>query len=70
MVVGGGVSANSYLRLRLTEKAARKRVKVLFPQLIHSLDNGAMVARYGYHQFQKGKVSKLNLAAVPSLGFD
>jgi N6-L-threonylcarbamoyladenine synthase len=69
LVVGGGVSANSYLREHLTREAEKRRVRVLFPQFQHSLDNGAMVARYGYHLFQKGHRSKGSLAAVPSLGF-
>lgn len=69
IVVGGGVSANSFFRDELKERAARAGKKVFFPLFEHSLDNGAMIARAGYALFKQGKRSDLTLSAVPSLGF-
>jgi N6-L-threonylcarbamoyladenine synthase len=70
IAVGGGVSANSFLRRALTDSAAKEGIEVLFPPISQSLDNGAMIARYGYELFKRGHVSDLSLAAVPALGFD
>ena len=67
--VGGGVSANLYLREMLCKEAEKNGIIVLFPPLERCLDNAAMVARYGYALFKQGNVSDMRLAAVPSLGF-
>ncbi len=68
IAVGGGVSANALLREMLTEKGAEKGIRVIFPPFDQSLDNAAMVARYGYAVYKEGHVSDMSLAAVPSLG--
>lgn len=70
IAVGGGVSANSFLRAALTESAGKEGIRVLFPPLRQSLDNGAMIARYGYELYKRGQTSGLDLAAVPGLGFN
>ncbi len=67
IVVGGGVSANSYLREKLTRDAAAKGVKVWFPPLVLSTDNAAMIARRGFELYQNGKRSKLNMTGNPGL---
>lgn len=67
VVVGGGVSANSALRARLPEEAARRGIKAWFPERILSLDNAAMIARRGYELYKKGKKSKWTLTGVPNL---
>jgi len=59
IVVGGGVSANSLLRQRLPEEGARMGLRVRFPHLSLTNDNGAMIARRGLEMFRKG--AKLNL---------
>jgi N6-L-threonylcarbamoyladenine synthase len=68
IAVGGGVSANNYMRARLSDEAARCGIEVLFPPFDQSLDNAAMVARMGYELYKKGRVADLRLAAVPALG--
>ncbi len=67
IVVGGGVSANSYLREKLTRDASAKGIRVWFPPFEFSTDNGAMIARRGWELYQKGKRSKLNMTGDPAL---
>ncbi|HHX14877.1 MAG TPA: tRNA (adenosine(37)-N6)-threonylcarbamoyltransferase complex transferase subunit TsaD [Fibrobacter sp.] len=44
LVVGGGVSANSLLRLRLETYCERQQIRLCFPDRSLSTDNGAMIA--------------------------
>ena len=60
IVAGGGVAANSYLRRRLGEQTD---FEVIFPSLRLCTDNAAMVAGLGYHLFERGDRSDLNLNA-------
>lgn len=50
----GGVSANSYLRSRLEEMAAKNGLQLHIPKLEYCTDNAAMIAITGYHKFLKG----------------
>lgn len=65
--VGGGVSANSWLRKSLTEEGLKRGVHVQFPERILSLDNAGMIARRGWELFKKGKKSGWNLTGLPNL---
>lgn len=67
IVVGGGVSANALLRQRLLDDAAAQGIRVLFPPLILTGDNAAMVARHGYDLYISGRRSGMNLTANPNL---
>lgn len=67
LAVGGGVSANSLLRKMLTEKAEDAGLKVCFPGLTCSLDNGAMIARFGVELSKRDQFADIRLSAVPSL---
>lgn len=68
LVVGGGVSANSYLRQRLLEEAKNKHIQVYFPELSLSGDNGAMIACEGYYQLISGVgLAKLDLSPAPNI---
>lgn len=49
LVVGGGVAANSALRQKLKELAARQHINVYYPPIKLCMDNAAMIAGYGYH---------------------
>lgn len=63
LVVGGGVSANKYLRGRFEHEAgSRQGFKVYFPPPDLSLDNAAMIAGLGYQLFKKGIVSDYYLS--------
>lgn len=67
IVVGGGVSANSYLREKLARDAAAKGTQAWFPPLALSADNAAMIARRGFELHKKGNRSKLTMTGEPNL---
>ena len=60
IVAGGGVAANSYLRLRMAE---RRDLRCVFPPLDLCGDNGAMIAGIGYHYLIRGDRSPLDESA-------
>ncbi len=53
LLVGGGVAANSRLRLKLSEEAKQYGINVFFPKLNLCMDNAAMIAGIGYHYSKK-----------------
>ena len=68
LVVGGGVSANSQLRKRLLEEGDKNKIKVYFPDIELTGDNGAMIACEGYFQIISGKgIAGLDLSPAPNI---
>jgi N6-L-threonylcarbamoyladenine synthase len=67
IVVSGGVSANSELRRRFAEEAARRGLRVEFPSLTMSTDNAAMIAAAAWGKFCAGEFAKEGLVATPQL---
>ena len=63
IAVGGGVAANSGLRSHLTEIAATKGLKVLFPPLHYCTDNAAMIGCAALDHFNHGHVSSTKMGA-------
>ena len=66
IVVGGGVSANKYLRQRLNEVEG---IQSIFPPRSLCTDNGAMIAGLAFHLLQEGKTASFAInaeARVPS----
>lgn len=57
LVIGGGVSANNYLRNIFNQEAGLRDIKVYFPAPALSLDNAAMIAGLGYQLYKHGKRS-------------
>ena len=51
IALAGGVSANSYLREKMTEEASKIRASVYCPPLKLCTDNAAMIASAGYYNF-------------------
>jgi N6-L-threonylcarbamoyladenine synthase len=49
LLVGGGVAANSALRLTLQAEAKARGVEVYFPPMALCLDNAAMIAGLAFH---------------------
>lgn len=49
LLIGGGVAANSALRVSLHQQAALQGVEVFFPPMVLCLDNAAMIAGLAYH---------------------
>ena len=68
ILVGGGVAANSRLRVLTEERAAAKGIRVRVPRPGLCTDNGAMVAALGAETVARGlRSSALDLPADSSL---
>jgi N6-L-threonylcarbamoyladenine synthase len=67
IAVGGGVSANSSLRSRMTAAAAAAGCDVFFPKIEYCTDNAAMTSAVGYRKFLRGISSPLSASAVSNL---
>lgn len=71
VAIGGGVSANSYIRDALLDLENKyKNLKVYMPDMKLCTDNGAMIASAGYYNYIDGKISNLDINAVPNLNID
>ena len=68
LLIGGGVAANSRLRVLAEERAARHGIRVRVPRPALCTDNGAMVAALGAELVTRGRSpSKLDLPADSSM---
>lgn len=67
VALAGGVAANSLLRAMLEKAAIKKGLKLSIPRMILCTDNAAMIACAAYRNLIKGRVSGLDLNAVPGL---
>lgn len=67
IALAGGVSANSYLRTRMEKIGAMHNLKVYYPELVLCTDNAAMIGAAAYYNYLDGKISDLDLNAVPNL---
>ena len=65
VVLGGGVTANRYLRERFRDELADHTADVVFPAPQFSTDNGAMIALLGQRLLSQGERSDLFLDARP-----
>ncbi len=68
ILIGGGVAANSRLRVLCEERAAARGIRVRVPRPGLCTDNGAMVAALGVEMVARGRApSSLDLPADSSL---
>ncbi len=67
VIVSGGVAANSELRRRFTDEAARRGMRVEFPALAMSTDNAAMIAAAAWGKFAAGEFAGDELVARAGL---
>ena len=69
LVMAGGVAANSHLRARLTELAAKAKRRLFIPSVALCGDNAAMIAAQGYYEYESGNIadSSLNASALDSI---
>ena len=67
IALAGGVAANQFFRAGMAAAANDAGIQLLYPSLKLCTDNAAMIACAGYYQFKRGKVSGLDLNAVPNL---
>lgn len=65
VVVTGGVSANSRLRVRSEEWAKKEGVRLLVPPLRYCTDNAAMIGWVGLQKLKRGEIADHTLAPSP-----
>jgi N6-L-threonylcarbamoyladenine synthase len=65
LVIAGGVSANSHLRLELERALDKEGARVFYPAPIFCTDNGAMIAYAGAQRLQAGQVDDENARVRP-----
>ena len=65
IVLGGGVAANTLLRARMREQAARRGLRVVIPPKELCTDNAAMVAVSGWFRLREGERDGLDLDCYP-----
>ena len=64
ITIGGGVSANSGLRQRISEEGERRGWNVYLPEFKFTTDNAAMIAIAGYFHYLAGERCPLDIAPV------
>jgi len=70
LVIAGGVSANTYLRERLTSELAKIQATVHYAPPALCTDNGAMIAYAGYERLAAGQADDLSVSCVPRWHID
>lgn len=67
VAIAGGVACNTTLREAMIAEGNKKGIKVLFPKPVLCTDNAAMIGAAAYFEYKSGRVSDLNINAVPNL---
>ncbi|MBQ0084291.1 MAG: tRNA (adenosine(37)-N6)-threonylcarbamoyltransferase complex transferase subunit TsaD [Clostridiales bacterium] len=67
VVMAGGVSANSELRIRLKEECEKNGITLFYPPLKYCGDNAAMVGVQAYYEWQSGNTADASLNATATL---
>ena len=63
LVVAGGVSANRWLRDRLSELCEKEGINLIIPEMKYCTDNAAMIGAAGYFAYKLGRRADLSLNA-------
>jgi N6-L-threonylcarbamoyladenine synthase len=64
ITIGGGVSANSALRERITLEGKKRGWKTYLPEFRFTTDNAAMIAVAGWFHYLNGERTSLDVAPV------
>ena len=67
LVLGGGVAANSLLRMQALDACERDGLRCLLPSPAMCTDNAAMIAATGWYRLRSDGPSPLDTGAVPNL---
>jgi len=65
LLIGGGVSANSALRVALKVMTKKEQANVIYPRLEFCTDNGAMIAYAGFKRLAAGYKDDLAIKVYP-----
>jgi len=68
IVVAGGVSANSYLRAKMTSEAEKSGKEVFLPALQYCMDNAAMIGSAAIEKYRRNDFAGLELNAFSTKG--
>lgn len=66
VVVGGGVSANSYLREEVKRRFQNDDIEVVIPPLWCTTDNAAMIAKTAHHMIALGLYAPMSFTSEPN----
>lgn len=69
IIVGGGVSANSYLRSELMKEFS-STFDLVLPPLWCTTDNAAMISKVGHYMLEKGYISDLGCSSKANLSLE
>lgn len=64
IAIAGGVSANSYIREKLQERAHKNNWNIYIPRMEYCTDNAAMIGIVGYFKYLKKDFAGQNTAAT------
>ncbi|MHC1778862.1 MAG: tRNA (adenosine(37)-N6)-threonylcarbamoyltransferase complex transferase subunit TsaD [Bacteroidales bacterium] len=64
ITLGGGVSANSSLRDRITTEGEKRGWMVFLPEVKYTTDNAAMIALAGYFKFLSKQFTQLDVVPI------
>lgn len=67
IAIAGGVAANTYLREQLECHTKKAGLNLSYPESILCTDNAAMIGCAAYYNYIQGRISGLDLNAVPGL---
>jgi N6-L-threonylcarbamoyladenine synthase len=68
MMLAGGVSANSMLRIKARKLSEELNVELLIPRMEYCTDNAAMVAITGYMKAERGEFDGMDLKPFARIG--
>jgi N6-L-threonylcarbamoyladenine synthase len=67
LIIGGGVSANTMIKIRLEKVCQKYGLKFLTPEISASTDNALMIAVAGFMNIQAGKITTTDFKADGNL---
>ncbi|RKF18434.1 tRNA (adenosine(37)-N6)-threonylcarbamoyltransferase complex transferase subunit TsaD [Alginatibacterium sediminis] len=70
LVIAGGVSANTYLRVQLETLMQKHHGRVYYPRAEFCTDNGAMIAFAGMQRFKSGELNDFSIQVRPRWPID
>lgn len=66
VILGGGVSANSYLRSEMQKAMDELNVKIFIPPMWCTTDNAAMIAKVAEHLYERKIFAPLDISVDPN----